>query len=165
MSTSQFSRIDRSQLYGPFADKVEACLDACAARGALFVITSGLRTVDEQDALYARGRTVPPLGHFVTKARGGFSAHNYGCGVDACRDGDLSKDGLQPTYDADQYSILGEEAPKVGLEWGGSWTSIKDLPHLQLPLKTFSLGWNVLLDLYRHGGLTNVWARLDQVHW
>ena len=158
-----FDRIDRSKLYPAFADKVEACLDACAARGALFVVTSGLRTVEEQDALYAKGRTSP--GGIVTKARGGYSAHNYGCGVDACRDSDPGKDGLQPTYDASKYAILGEEAPKVSLEWGGSWTSIKDLPHLQLPLKSFGLGWDVLLALYRKGGLPAVWARLDQVHW
>ena len=43
-------------------------------------ITQGLRTIAEQDALYAKGRTTP--GKKVTNAKGGQSVHNYGFAVD-----------------------------------------------------------------------------------
>src|SRR5690606_7828810 len=39
-------------------------------------ITQGYRSIAEQDALYAQGRTAP--GEIVTNARGGQSNHNYG---------------------------------------------------------------------------------------
>jgi peptidoglycan L-alanyl-D-glutamate endopeptidase CwlK len=43
-------------------------------------IVQGLRTIDEQNALYAQGRTKP--GNKVTNAKGGSSYHNYGLAVD-----------------------------------------------------------------------------------
>ena len=51
------------------------------------IITQGMRTFAEQNALYAKGRTVKgdsgvtakkPLGNTVTKAKAGQSVHNYG---------------------------------------------------------------------------------------
>lgn len=82
-------------------------------------ITQGLRTFAEQDALY-RKRPV------VTRARGGFSFHNYGIAIDFAFvvGGQISwKDSLYPN--------LGRWASKVGLEWGGNWR-FKDMPHCQL---------------------------------
>ena len=43
-------------------------------------VTDGFRTVAQQDKLYAQGRTTK--GSIVTKARGGFSNHNFGLAVD-----------------------------------------------------------------------------------
>ena len=43
-------------------------------------VISGHRTWEEQDALYAKGRTKP--GKRVTNARGGYSNHNFGTAVD-----------------------------------------------------------------------------------
>lgn len=40
----------------------------------------GFRTFAEQDALWKQGRESP--GHIVTNAKGGQSAHNYGCATD-----------------------------------------------------------------------------------
>ena len=40
----------------------------------------GYRSIEEQDKLYAQGRTAP--GEIVTKAEGASSAHCYGCAVD-----------------------------------------------------------------------------------
>ena len=45
-------------------------------------IISGTRTYDEQDALFAIGRTVQLNRRPVTKARGGQSNHNFGIGWD-----------------------------------------------------------------------------------
>ncbi len=45
-------------------------------------ITQTLRTFEEQDELYAIGRTKP--GKKVTNAKAGQSIHNYGLAVDIC---------------------------------------------------------------------------------
>ncbi|MEK4853904.1 M15 family metallopeptidase [Paenibacillus sp. FSL H7-0756] len=113
-----------------------ALIERCYARGVNIMITQGLRTIAEQDALYAQGRTKP--GSIVTNARGGHSYHNYGLAIDFAlllpngtgvswdmnRDGD--KDG-----EADWAEVI-KEAKALGFEWGGDWTSFKDYPHLHM---------------------------------
>lgn len=88
-------------------------------------ITQGLRTVEEQNALYAQGRTKP--GSIVTNAKGGQSWHNYGMAVDIAF--------INPNGSVD--FTVSKEVGKIGqdymLEWGGSWTSFKDMPHFQIP--------------------------------
>lgn len=49
-------------------------------KGISISITQGLRTIDEQNQLYAQGRTKP--GPIVTQAKGGTSFHNYGLAID-----------------------------------------------------------------------------------
>lgn len=93
--------------------------------GYEIVITSTLRSFDEQDALYAQGRTTS--GPIVTNARGGYSFHNFGVAFDICPlvDGKLSWD------DEEIFKKIGEIGRCLGLEWGGDWASFRDLPHFQ----------------------------------
>ena len=48
--------------------------------GVKLRVTSGLRTWNEQNKLYAKGRTTS--GKVVTNARGGQSLHNFGLAID-----------------------------------------------------------------------------------
>jgi peptidoglycan L-alanyl-D-glutamate endopeptidase CwlK len=114
-------------------------------------IVQGLRTIDEQNSLYAQGRTKP--GNIVTNAKGGSSYHNYGLAIDFAIL--IDKDG-NGTYDELSWDIKKDndkdgvadwlEVVKVfeaaGWEWGGRWSSIKDYPHVQ---KTFGHKWQELL--------------------
>ncbi|KGE20687.1 M15 family metallopeptidase [Paenibacillus wynnii] len=113
-----------------------ALIERCYKRGVPIVITQGLRTIEEQEALYAQGRTKP--GSIVTNAKGGTSYHNYGLAVDfalllpngSAVSWDLKRDG-----DCDKATDWGEvvdEAKELGFEWGGDFTSIKDAPHFQM---------------------------------
>ena len=43
-------------------------------------VVQGLRTIDEQNSLYAQGRSKP--GAIITNAKGGSSYHNYGLAID-----------------------------------------------------------------------------------
>ena len=93
----------------------------------------GTRTWEEQDALYAKGRT--ERGPKVTNAKGGYSNHNYGIAIDlGCFRGGIYLDG-DDTVDSQQTcaiiyrSIALQVAPEI--EWGGDWTSFKDEPHFQ----------------------------------
>ena len=98
-------------------------------------ITNAFRSWSEQDRLYAQGRTMP--GSIVTNARGGDSYHNWGLAFDASpyENGIISND-------IKKYQKMGKLGQQVGLEWGGAFISIVDLPHFQY---TFGLNtWSLL---------------------
>lgn len=101
------------------------------------MVTETLRTKEEQDELYAQGRTKP--GKIVTNAKGGDSFHNYGLAFDiALIDrGKLNWNTGADINDNDitDFFEIGEIGEKLGLEWGGRW-KFKDMPHFQL---TFGL--------------------------
>lgn len=102
-----------------------ALVQKAAANGITIKIISGLRTYAEQDALYAQGRTSP--GNKVTKARGGYSNHNFGIAFDV---GVFS--GNSYLTESPKYKAVGALGMDLGLEWGGNWTTIVDQPHFQL---------------------------------
>lgn len=121
--------------------------EICAALTgrAMCRYTFTLRSLAEQNALYAQGRTKP--GSIVTNAKGGQSWHNWGMAVDIALVLDTNKDGKFDTaswddkgdYDADKHSDWMEIVAifkKHGWVWGGDFKSIVDKPHFQ---KTFGL--------------------------
>lgn len=95
-------------------------------------ITQGLRTIEEQNQLYAIGRTLS--GKKVTNAKGGQSVHNYGFAVDICLiiDNKIASWDTVKDWDndkvADWYECVKIFA-KYGWDWGGNWKKMKDLPH------------------------------------
>ncbi|WP_238649775.1 M15 family metallopeptidase [Paenibacillus piscarius] len=114
----------------------EALIVRSYACGVPILITQGLRTIAEQNALYAQGRTRP--GAIVTNARGGESYHNYGLAVDfalllpngSSVSWDMTRDGDQDG--TPDWREVVQQAKAIGFEWGGDWTSFKDYPHLQM---------------------------------
>ncbi len=88
-------------------------------------VISGLRTYEEQDDLYAQGRT--KSGCIVTRARGGYSNHNFGIAFDI---GVFN--GSRYVEESPVYKAIGAIGTDLGLDWGGNWKSIKDEPHFQL---------------------------------
>lgn len=100
----------------------------CANKGLKIGISECLRTVAEQDALYAQGRTT--AGNIVTNAKGSTysSMHQWGIAFDFYRN-----DGKGAYYDNDGFfTKVGKIGQEIGLEWGGSWKSFVDKPHFQL---------------------------------
>jgi peptidoglycan L-alanyl-D-glutamate endopeptidase CwlK len=95
-------------------------------------ILSGTRTYAEQNALYALGRTKP--GRIVTKARGGFSNHNFGIAWDVgIFVGGVYYEGKAAKEDRAYDDLAAYVKNGVsGLAWGGDWKSIVDKPHYQL---------------------------------
>lgn len=118
-------------------------------------VVQGLRTIEEQDALYAQGRTKP--GKIVTKARGGASFHNYGIAFDFALLYDKDKNGSFETLSWDEHDILWKQVVKVFVEkgwfWGGNFSKIHDAPHLQ---KTFGFTWQQLKKKYKVGEYVNI---------
>lgn len=92
------------------------------SEGTLIRVAQGFRTYAEQDALYAQGRTAP--GNIVTKAKGGFSNHNFGLAFDIVG---ITNGKLDYNLDWKSLSTLGKSK---GFEWGGDW-KFKDMPHFE----------------------------------
>ena len=107
------------------------------SQGLSVRILSGTRTFDEQNELYAQGRTSP--GDVVTNARAGYSNHNFGIAWDVGIFNEKSEyiDDLidkkmmtSKAVDA-EYKKVGAYGKTRGLFWGGEWTK-PDYPHFQM---------------------------------
>jgi peptidoglycan L-alanyl-D-glutamate endopeptidase CwlK len=101
-------------------------LSRCLAEGIRVRVISGTRSHAEQAALYAKGRTTK--GPKVTNARPGYSWHNFGVAWDFVV---FDAQG-QPDWNSPLMTRCGKIGEELGLEWGGSWSGFKDIPHLQL---------------------------------
>lgn len=120
----------------PVVEEMAGKLVADAEKAGITVrITQGLRSHDEQERLYEKGRSTE--GAIVTYARGGESYHNYGLAVDFALEDrrgnviwDMEYDGNRNGR-ADWYEVA-DLAKQLGFSWGGDWTSFKDYPHLQM---------------------------------
>jgi peptidoglycan L-alanyl-D-glutamate endopeptidase CwlK len=121
-------------------DKVLRIISAMSALGHPMMVTDGVRTTAQQQALYAQGRTKP--GKIVTYADGINRKSNhqaksdgYGHAVDCCFLVDLDGDGRNdPSWsEKHPWALYGAMARALGLVWGGDWTTLVDRPHVELP--------------------------------
>lgn len=131
-----------STLYLPFYDTL------CGVLGPEWQPYSGTRDFASQDALYAKGRTSPPIGiqYRVTNAKGGQSAHNYACATD------------WTWFDGETLVWLKKEDPKwqeyiaavmkVGLRPGAEFG---DVDHNEIKMEC---DWPHILLAYQQGGMT-----------
>lgn len=119
---------DISVLHPRLQEKISEFRNLCAKQGLLIGIGECWRSVEEQDALYAKGRTIP--GNVVTNARGKNyeSMHQWYVAFDIYR-----MDRKDAFYNGDGFfDRAGKIGQSIGLEWGGSWRK-PDKPHYQLP--------------------------------
>ena len=102
--------------------------------GVQLRVTTGYRSIEEQNRLYQQGRTT--FGQIVTWAKGGESYHNYGLAFDVVR---------MENGKADWTPVSPEIAgiaKQQGFTWGGDWAVPKtDYPHFQM---TFGKSWQEL---------------------
>lgn len=133
------------------AEKILAEINTQLTGRAMCRITFGLRTFNEQQALYDQGRTKP--GPKVTNAKPGQSLHNYGLAVDFAFiiDGKVASWDEKKDWDGDKQSDWMEVVrvfKRYGWSWGGDWRSFKDMPHFE---KTFGRTWQECLILKNSG--------------
>jgi peptidoglycan LD-endopeptidase CwlK len=119
-------------------------------------VTQGIRTVAQQDALYAQGRTA--LGPVVTNAKGTESNHVMGLAVDVVP---LDQDTGAPDWNASHpsWQRIVALAPSCGLRDGISW---KDEPHLELadvpPIPSPEMQ-----QAYIDGGVQGAWGEIPGI--
>ena len=107
----------------------ELCLKfiaECKSKGIDIIITSTYRSAQEQNALYAQGRTV--AGKKVTNAKGGQSFHNFRLAFDVVP----LIAGKAVWGDNKLWDRIGAIGKGVGLEWAGDWKNFKEMAHFQL---------------------------------
>jgi peptidoglycan L-alanyl-D-glutamate endopeptidase CwlK len=116
------------------------------------VIVQTLRTFEEQDLLYQKGRTRP--GAKVTNAKPGSSFHQYGLAIDFS----LQVNGKLKWVVDKNWMIVVDCFKKYGFSWGGDWKSFKDYPHVE---KNFGYTWQQLLAIYKAGQMENDYVTIN----
>lgn len=123
-----FSVKSIGKLSGVHQDLQRVMLEAITNSPLDFGISQGLRTLEEQKALFDSGKSQTMR-----------SRHLTGHAVDIV----IFVDG-KANWDFDKYRLVADHikstAEKLGIkiEWGGDWTSFKDGPHFQLPWSTYA---------------------------
>ncbi len=104
--------------------QVLAIYEIMRRHGYQMVLVEGYRSPERQAELMGAGQ--------ATRAGAWQSCHQYGLAVDSApmRDGRLQWDMSDP-WTRRAYFLYGELAQQAGLEWGGSWRSIKDYVHVE----------------------------------
>jgi peptidoglycan LD-endopeptidase CwlK len=137
-------------------------------------ITQGRRNWDEQDALWAKGRTTPgipcthdgilrpvgscpehPLGLVVTNAKGGYSGHNFAYPIDVVPE-EIAPG--QPDWNLSHpaWKRILETAPSCGFAEGATWRTFPDAPHLY-PHELPADPTDAMRAQYALGGIPEVW--------
>lgn len=116
-------------------DMQKACnmfLDECRRQGLPVLITETLRTQEEQERLYAQGRTTS--GKIVTNCRGYQSPHCWGVAFDFCRNVKGKEydntDGFFERVGNIAKTILKDT--EYRLFWGGDFKTFVDKPHVEM---------------------------------
>jgi len=117
---------DLDRLHLTLQIKARALLKICAEEGLPVIITQTYRTKDEQNAIYAQGRTTP--GKIVSWAQWPNSMHNFSLAFDFCR----NVKGKEFDDSDGFFKKVGQIGKDIGLVWGGDWLPPKqDKPHFE----------------------------------
>jgi len=126
---------DITGLHPTVEKNMHKLIEKSADIGIPIIITDDYRSNEEQDKLYAQGRTTE--GQIVTNVQGGESMHNYGLAIDFALEPepgnviwDMEYDG-NGNGESDWMEVV-EIAKELGFEWGGDWQGFKDYPHLEM---------------------------------
>lgn len=129
------STVSVSRLRGVHPDLVRVvrrCAADWKASDTGFVVTCGVRTLEEQKVLKAKGASKTLRSRHIP-AKNGYS---HAVDLAATIEGQIRWD--WPLYDKLAKAMkAAAKAEKVPLEWGGDWVSFKDGPHFQLPWDSY----------------------------
>lgn len=116
---------DKTMLHPLLLMLAEQLVINCKSVGIKIKITDCVRTKEEQNNLSAS----------VTNAKFPYSYHNWGLAFDICQDdtkcpypSTATKEGIA------WWNTVGKIGERLGLTWGGRWTSPVDRPHFELHL-------------------------------
>jgi peptidoglycan L-alanyl-D-glutamate endopeptidase CwlK len=133
--------------------KVNAAANLLAMNRVYCRVDDALRTYAEQDAEFAKGPA-------FTRARGGYSAHNFGMAVDCVPFLIGTTGALDWNPKSDKFQMMVAAMKKSGLEWGGDWV------HMHGDFDHFYIGPATPTDADRQafakGGLPAVWQLYPQ---
>jgi peptidoglycan L-alanyl-D-glutamate endopeptidase CwlK len=160
------SRGKTANVHPVLRERLVMLAEILARRNMKALITNGLRTFEEQDKLFEKGRRGIPGERKVTNARGGQSNHNYGLAVDMypVLPDSTGKERVftsVPENASVEFArafagiqhAIGEEAEALGLFWGARFMGIVDTPHIQL-FAQHEMSPKECLKIFRDNGNT-----------
>jgi peptidoglycan LD-endopeptidase CwlK len=119
--------------------------------GIMLRVTSTLRTFEEQNKLYAQGRTT--AGKIVTNAKAGFSIHNFGLALDVVE----IVEG-KAIWNSPNWLQIGGIGKSLGFVWGGDWKKLVDKPHFEM---TFGKTVTQLREMYFNGEIQDGYLKFN----
>lgn len=139
------------EVYPRLAENIHKLASQLLEEGVEIVVSQGIRTIAEQDALYAQGRTSlssvgchhngrtfkpgtcphHPYGVPITNARGGYSYHNFGLAVD-CAPIIPSQYAIDWNSSHPAWIKMETYGVKLGMVNGAHWARLIDAPHFQM---------------------------------
>lgn len=133
------------QLHPSFRGKLERLIERASAEGLMLHVHEGYRSHEAQAKIPASN----------TRAKPGFSLHNYGLAADLTFRDEKGRPSWDERHD---WKRLGELGKDLGLTWGGDWKRLLDRPHFQhVPNDRLS----EIRQLYQEGGLARVWESIQ----
>jgi peptidoglycan L-alanyl-D-glutamate endopeptidase CwlK len=143
-----------NMVHPALAAKVRQMADILDEQFITIRVTQGLRSMDEQAALYAQGRTTP--GKIVTNALPGTSWHNFGLAVDVAP---FDAEG-QPDWNVNHpsWKNIVATGEGLGLFSGSKFRTFPDWPHFQLTGDLPVSPDDATRQAFKVGGLLAVWS-------
>ena len=141
------------------AQRIRSMADLLAGENINIRVVQGLRTWQEQAALYDEGRdedgNVVDKSKVVTNAKAGTSWHNYGLAVDVA-----PFDGGIPDWNASHpaWKRIVAVGESVGLILGSTWRTFPDWPHFQMTGRFPDSPDEAVKQVYQQGGIDAVWT-------
>lgn len=118
----RLSKRSIGRLEGVHPDLVQVVMEAIRITSVDFTVLEGLRSVDRQRELVAKGASTTMNSRHIT---------GHAVDLGAFVDGEIRWD--WPLYHKIADAVLGAaKHQNVDLEWGGHWKSFPDGPHFQL---------------------------------
>lgn len=144
-----------AEVHPELARRVRSLAVKCEANGIIIRVSQGLRTWDQQDLLYAQGRTA--RGKIVTDARGGYSMHNFGLAVDIVPGKEGFAEFVPDWYAMDsRWKQVLQLGMTCQLAEGAMWRTFPDRPHLY-PVECPANPDDDMRYIFAEKGLQAVW--------
>src|SRR5258705_592795 len=105
-------------------EKARQLIELAQADGIEILVTSTLRSFEEQAELFAIDRV--KLGKIVTNDKAGESWHNFGLAFDV-----VPLVNGKAIWDSPFWKRIGDLGKQIELTWGGDFKSFKDKPHFE----------------------------------
>lgn len=144
-----------SQVHPELGRRIRQLADECEKAGFPILVTCGVRSYADQDALYSHGRAEP--GRIVTNAKGGESAHQFGYAADIVPGKEPAPE-FTPDWDAasPEWKEVLTLARSCGLAEGAQWRTFPDRPHLfldEIPAEPT----DEMRTAFANGGMASAW--------
>lgn len=151
---------ERLELVHPeLARRIRQMADMLELEGVHIRVTQGLRSWTEQMNLWLKGRDIQgnviDANKVVTKARPGYSWHQFGLAVDV-----VPIDAVgQPDWNVDHpvWKRIVQVGESLGLVSGSEWRTFPDWPHFQLTGKLPTSPDDAVRQTFKQGGTLAVW--------